>query len=378
MFGGKGRYVSFYETGDELFEVMCALEAEMGVQSFFVMDENFLIYRPRALRLLELMEQHDKAWSLQVFSSAKVVNSYTIDQLIRLGLSWLWLGLEGEHSAYAKLSGVDTFALVESLQAHGVRVLGSTIIGLEHHTAENIDGVIDHAVRHGSAFHQFMLYSPSPGTAFYDKLSAQGLLKSEAEFPWADWHGQHAFSWRHPSIQDGQETDFIVRAFDRDFAVNGPSVLRVIRTVLNGWKRHKDHPDTRVRRRFLRESRSLAKASVAMVAAARAYFRDNAALYDQATVLLEDLFEQFGERARYVAETGGPLLLDDLRAEERRLAEGWSYEPPTFYEINASCRERFGEEYAHAGSSRFVVASEQRTGARIDRHRFKSSGALCG
>ncbi|GAF74670.1 unnamed protein product, partial [marine sediment metagenome] len=60
MFGGKGNHVSFYETGDDLFDVMCRLEGEMKVQSFFVMDENFLLYRRRSLRLLELIEAHDK------------------------------------------------------------------------------------------------------------------------------------------------------------------------------------------------------------------------------------------------------------------------------------------------------------------------------
>ena len=223
------------------------------------MDENFLLHRKRALRLLELMEAHDKAWSLQVFSSAKVIRSYTIDQLISLGLSWVWMGLEGKNSGYSKLDGVDTFELVRQLQSHGVRVLGSTIIGLEHHTPENIEGVIDYAVRHDADFHQFMLYSPSPGTPFYHELADRGRLKDEEEFPWADWHGQLAFSWRHPHIKDGQETEFIVRAFSRDFEVNGPSVLRAMRTMLSGWKRYKDHPEPRIRRRFTREVKSLRK-----------------------------------------------------------------------------------------------------------------------
>jgi len=75
MFGGKGKSVNFYETGDELFEIMCQLEREMQVQSFFIMDENFLFHRKRALRLLELIEEHGKAWSLYVFSSANVLRS---------------------------------------------------------------------------------------------------------------------------------------------------------------------------------------------------------------------------------------------------------------------------------------------------------------
>ena len=134
MFGGKGNSVNFYQTGDELFHVMCQVASEMGVRSFFMMDENFLFHRQRALRLLELMEQHGKSWSLYVFSSANVLRSYTIDQLIRLGISWVWMGIEGRDSQYAKLSGIDTFELVRELQSNGIRVLGSTIIGLENHT----------------------------------------------------------------------------------------------------------------------------------------------------------------------------------------------------------------------------------------------------
>ncbi|MDL5053961.1 cobalamin-dependent protein [Oscillatoria laete-virens NRMC-F 0139] len=71
MFGGKGRFINFYGTGDELFEVIGQNAAALKTESFFVMDENFLFHRKRALRLLELMIKHDKSWSFYVFSSAK-------------------------------------------------------------------------------------------------------------------------------------------------------------------------------------------------------------------------------------------------------------------------------------------------------------------
>ena len=355
LFGGKGKYISFYETGDELFEIMCKLEASMGVQAFFVMDENFLLYRKRALRLLELIEAHDKAWSLQVFSSANAIRSYTFDQLVSIGLSWVWLGLEGEHSGYSKLDGVDTFELVRQLQSHGVRVLGSTIIGLEHHTPENIDRVIDYAVRHEADFHQFMLYSPSPGTPLYHELAAGEQLKDEEEFPWADWHGQLAFSWRHPHIKDGQETEFIVRAFNRDFEVNGPSLLRAMRTLLSGWKRYKAHPESRIRRRFAREVHGLRKAGAAVAAAAKEYYRDNPAFHAKMSKLLCDLCDEFGARARRISEVAGPYVLERIRAEAKRLAEGWAYEPSTFYDLNDACRRRFGDDYPQAAPCRYVT-----------------------
>ena len=52
FFGGKGKFINFYETGDQLYEVMCQAEASLGVQTFFVMDENFLLHRERAMQLL--------------------------------------------------------------------------------------------------------------------------------------------------------------------------------------------------------------------------------------------------------------------------------------------------------------------------------------
>ncbi|MCK4299484.1 MAG: cobalamin-dependent protein, partial [Planctomycetes bacterium] len=94
MFGGKGKFINFYETGDELFDVMRQIARAMEIRSFFVMDENFLLHRRRALRLLELMEEHGKPWSLYVFSSANAVRSYTMEQLVALGVSWVWMGLE--------------------------------------------------------------------------------------------------------------------------------------------------------------------------------------------------------------------------------------------------------------------------------------------
>jgi biotin synthase-like enzyme len=116
---------------------------------------------------------------LNVFSSARVLRSYTMEQLVGLGIGWVWMGIEGKNSRYRKLEDVDTHQLVKRLQSHGIRVLGSSIIGLEHHTPENIDQVIAHAVSHDTDFHQFMLYTPVPGTPLYDVHRQNDTLLSE-------------------------------------------------------------------------------------------------------------------------------------------------------------------------------------------------------
>jgi len=332
MFGGKGKFVNFYETGDALFNIMCQLESSMKVRSFFVMDENFLMYRRRALCLLELMELHDKSWSLHIFSSVEVLRSYTIEQLVSMGLSWVWMGLEGEDSQYTKLHGVETLALVRELRSHGIRVLGSSIIGLENHTPRNIDEIIEHAVRHDSDFHQFMLYMPLPGTPLYTEISAKGLLKHESELSLPDQHGQFKFNYLHPYIKDGLEEELLLRAFERDYAVNGPSLVRMIRTELNGWKRYKNHPSERIRRRIAWESRDLVRLGAAVVVAAKAYFLENQVLHAKMSALLEDLCSEFGPKARRVADLAGTLVLEQIMEEEHRLQQGLTYEPPSFYE----------------------------------------------
>ncbi|MCR4414647.1 MAG: radical SAM protein [Thermoguttaceae bacterium] len=334
MFGGKGRSIDFYRTGDELFDIMCQIERDRGTRSFFVMDENFLLHRQRALRLLELMQQYNKSWILYVFSSAGVLKSYRVEQLVALGVSWVWMGLEGENSRYAKLNGVDTIALVRELQSHGIRVLGSTIIGLEEHTPDNIDLVIEYAVRHRTDFHQFMLYMPLPGTPLHADISAQGRLLEEADCPLADTHGQFRFNYRHPHIPAGMESELLVRAFQRDFSVNGPSMVRVVRTTLAGWRRYKSHPDERIRRRFAWEVKEIPTTYSAVVAAVRWYYRTDPAMHAALTGLLQEIHGAFGWRSRLFAALGGPYVLWKLRQEERRLAQGWTYEPPTFYDVN--------------------------------------------
>ena len=77
FFGGKGKSVNFYQSGDELFDVMEHMESSMNVSSFFMMDENFLLNRPRAMQLLARMKQAGKSWSMYVFSSANAIRKYT-------------------------------------------------------------------------------------------------------------------------------------------------------------------------------------------------------------------------------------------------------------------------------------------------------------
>ena len=330
FFGGKGKFINFYDKGEELFQVMEELEKKRGVRAFFVMDENFLLYRRRCLELLEQIKKHGKSWELYVFSSANAIRKYTMEELVELGVSWIWMGLESPHSEYAKLQGIDTISMVRQLREHGIKVLGSTIVGLEHHTPENIHEEIEHAVAHDTDFHQFMLYTPVPGTPLYEQMDEQGRL---LDVDLADIHGQHKFNFEHAAISRDDSKKFLDWAFEHDYRQNGPSLYRICRTTLEGWKRHKDHPDQRIRKRFAKEARALKTIYGGMLwAMERQLKKTNEAVSQEIHALRREMSEEFGALSRLTAALIGPVLLWTVRREEKRLQRGQTYEPETIIE----------------------------------------------
>lgn len=328
FFGGKGKFVNFYERGEDLYRVMCEAEAALGVQSFFMMDENFLLYQKRALELLECMKAGGKAWALYVFSSANAIAKYTLRELVELGIGWVWLGLESPRSGYAKLAGTDTLALTRELQRHGILVHGSSIIGMPHHTLDNIGEEIEHAVAHDADCHQFMLYTPMPGTPLYREMEAEGRL---LDVDLADIHGQYKFNFAHPFIPRDASKELLDAAFRRDYERNGPSLYRIMRTMLTGWRRYRDDPDPRVRARVARYGRALAGGYGAALWAMESYVgEDNRAVSERIRTLRKEIERETGALTRLVNRVAGPLLLWSARREARRFPQGRPLEPPTF------------------------------------------------
>jgi radical SAM superfamily enzyme YgiQ (UPF0313 family) len=241
------------------------------------------------------------------------------------------MGLESPRSSYSKLQGEDATQLTRELRQHGIRVQGSTIIGLEHHTPENIVEEIEAAVAYQTDFHQFMLYTPVPGTPLYKEMAEQGRLLDDVDF--ADVHGQYKFNFQHSAISRNDSKRFLDWAFWRDFENNGPSLYRMCQTMLLGWRRYKDYPDPRVRERFAREVKKLSSAyNAALWVMEKEFKKVNREVSDRIHKLRREVEKEFPVAARLTAAALGPILLWSTRREENRLAKGRTYEPPTFLE----------------------------------------------
>jgi radical SAM superfamily enzyme YgiQ (UPF0313 family) len=228
-----GNFVKFLAGAEDILAVADG-HAARGTNEMFVMSENFSLDAKRALHLLRLMEQQRKPYSYGVFSSADALLRLGIENIVKLGYCFVWIGLEeSTGGGYEKMEGVRLRTLIADLQAHGVEVLGSTILGFPHQSPADIDDEIEHALSYGCTYNQFMLYMAMPGTALWKQMQTENRLKGN--FPWCDIHGQHVQNWHHPLVPDevmGKKLDL---AFDRDFEVLGPSILRMIETHFRGY-----------------------------------------------------------------------------------------------------------------------------------------------
>lgn len=232
-FFGKA-YTPYFTTGEQLYRTALKVSAEVGSSDFFVMDENFLKSLDRARELLACMERDGKALTFSVFSSAETIETFGVENLVRLGVTFVWLGAESKKEAYAKNQGRDLGKIVRSLRDHGIAVLVSGIVLLEEHTPENVWEDIDYIIGLGGDMTQFMQFTPLPGTRLFHELDAKGLI--DHDLPYEEWHGQHLLNWRHPAFTRDAATQILADAFEAEYDRSSSSLYRMSDTALRGVK----------------------------------------------------------------------------------------------------------------------------------------------
>ncbi|MDY0059913.1 MAG: radical SAM protein [Myxococcota bacterium] len=241
-------YTAYLPTGRAIFDVCCEAEARLGVTDFGVLDENFLKQPARARELVACLEQAHKPFTFGIFSSAEtLVGLGDLDLLVRLGVTFLWIGVESQQEIYAKNQQVDFRALVAALRRRGIAVMASAILFLEHHDRTSLWEDVDFAIGLRPDFLQFMQLGPLPGTALYADYEGQGKLLPDV--PYAERHGQDRIWFAHPHFSREETRSVLREAFDRDYRTNGPSLLRNMQTNLWGLRYVTGHPDPRVRAR---------------------------------------------------------------------------------------------------------------------------------
>ncbi len=232
------QYTAFLSTGDEIFAACRNTEDKLGVDDYGLMDENFCKNPLRARRLLHLMEQNKKAYTFSTFSSAEAINLLGTDFLLRMGVNFLWIGVESKANLFEKTQGIDLHKMIADLQDHGISVLASAILFLEHHDKETIHEEIDWAIGLESDLLQFMELGPNPGTKLYREYEAEGKLAQGIPYP--KKHGQDEIWFHHPHFSFKETAEYLREAFIKKFHTHGPGVVNLAQTAIKGYLRVKD------------------------------------------------------------------------------------------------------------------------------------------
>jgi len=231
------QYTPFLRTGHDIFLACRQSEEKLGVDDFGLMDENFCKDPYRARQLLEEMEKHGKAYTFSTFSSAETIDKLGVDFLVRLGVNFVWIGVESKTNLFEKTKGIELHNLIADLQNHGITVLASAILFLEHHDKGTIHEDIDWAIGLESDLLQFMELGPTPGTRLYQEYEAEGKIISG--IPWPRKHGQDEIWFRHPHFTLPETADYLRNAFVKKYLIHGPGVLNLATTAIRGYLRLK-------------------------------------------------------------------------------------------------------------------------------------------
>lgn len=240
-----GEYIPYLKTGKEIFDMCCRYEDEMKITDFGVLDENFLKMKDRAMELLELIEKNGRHFTFGIFSSAETLKAIgDLDILIRLGINFIWIGVESKKEIYAKNKDTDFKILFAELKKRGISVLASSILFTEEHDKNTIWEDIDFVTSLNPDYLQFSPLGPIPGTKLYEDYEKQGKLIKD--IPYESQHGQGKVWFHHDNFSRDETDAFLRLAFEIDYNRNGASLLRAIKTTLGGFLYCVRHQDKRI------------------------------------------------------------------------------------------------------------------------------------
>ena len=333
FFGGKGKFLNFYESGRGTVRRDVRDGSDAGGAVVFRDGREFPAARTPRDGPAGAHESGGQGWALYVFSSANAIAKYTMQELVELGVSWIWMGLESPQSCYAEAAGRGHAALTRRAagarhQAAGIddRGVGASHAG-EHRGRDRARG----GARYG--FPPVHAVHAGSGDA---AVPADGGSRGGC---WRAWI-RRTFTGSSSSISARGDLAGGVEAIA---GLGVPAGFRdaMVRACTGSagprWRDGggtKTIPDARVRERFAsgRCEACAARTAAALWAMERRFRKINREVSEQIHLLRREVEKEFGGRSRAVASVVGPILLWTTRREEKRLAAGQTYEPPVFVE----------------------------------------------
>jgi haloalkane dehalogenase len=248
----RRRHIRLLDHGRDIFRTIEKYQEIEDGMKITILDEDFLLNKKRAREFAEAVHESGRTLSIFCFASVRALSQYTAEELVRMGIDGLWIGVEGRRSGYAKQAGTDVATLFAELRSAGIIILASMILGFDYQTPEIIREELDYLIAQKPTLAQFLIYGPTPGTPFYDRVIAEGRLRPDlAQDRLRYFKSCTGFDGMvtHPTLSSKDLQRQQRLCFAEDFRQLGPSIVRSLECALNGYHRWRNHADPLLRRK---------------------------------------------------------------------------------------------------------------------------------
>ncbi len=231
----NGNYVSVMNV-DKLYKGMVKYwETNPFTISVNIYGENFLDYDKDVKKLGKLIRNNTKFGLRKLnyftFGTINAICKFDPEELLLNGLDTVWIGVESLYADLEKLNGYDVKKTFQNLNEIGIKTVGSWMCGLDTQDQDNIAKDEDYLISLNPSFQQISILTDEASMPWVNKQN-----KNNARlYPWENFHlyGK-TFEPKHFTYE--QLLDRIENVYDKMYQVNGPSIMRMLKTNLNGYK----------------------------------------------------------------------------------------------------------------------------------------------
>jgi anaerobic magnesium-protoporphyrin IX monomethyl ester cyclase len=216
---------------DQVVEETSDLVRRYSLQLLWVVDDNFLVDRERALAIAEGLIRKRVVFDWSIQASTNLVNRFSVDQLKvlrRAGLSQICHGAESASPTVLKLMNKE-FQKPETIHAvaqkcieAGIRPSFNIIFAFpgegEKERRETVRFIMDVCRRYPGAEFWTNIFTPYPGSPIIEKAAELGMELPDSFEGWADYFPRYTvLPWlkgkKHRRVQVMR--DYLRLAFDR-------------------------------------------------------------------------------------------------------------------------------------------------------------------
>lgn len=239
------RHIPF-AVGRSMYDAMVEVHDSTGIDYFYIYEEDLCLYKKSLSTWGGLIrDDRDRTLSWACFSTVKSLSSWDLEELVSMGLSHVWIGVESINSPFGKNEGRDTAELMGALHDLGVTTTGSIIFGLDHHTPALLNEELAHLIDLYPSTAQIGTLMPAEGTALRERLEREGRIR-QGNYYDSDLHSELVI---HPSFQQGQLQRAVIDGYAKFYNRTGPAIHRIARTWMRGVRRLRTSANPVLRRR---------------------------------------------------------------------------------------------------------------------------------